>query len=148
MKLWQWSGLIVLLCGTPFGGSCEAAAQEAKRVPIVQEWKGTLQTIALRDLAPRKLFINNAQDWATLWSAWRPNEAVPKVDFTMELILVTTAPGQAQFREVSWREDVVGNLTSRQIVDFDEAPGFVYVIQKVKLGDIRQVNGIFVSGCQ
>jgi hypothetical protein len=125
----------------------KAPAQEAVRVPVLQEWKGVVKTSGPRELAPRKLFIADQQTWNAVWTAWRPNDPVPKVDFGRELILVETSPGATSSLDVSWRMDVLGNLTATQTGILDDSfPGFVYVIQKVKLtDDMRSVYGIYLT---
>ncbi len=109
---------------------------------MLQTWTGKFQTATLRNQAPRKQFINDQQSWNALWTAWRGNEPVPNVDYTTQLILVTTAPGQAVNKDLNWRMDFNGDLTSSEVFDFanDEAPGFTYVIQKI---NINQPGAVF-----
>jgi hypothetical protein len=111
---------------------------------VLKQWTGTQQTITLRYLCPRSRFIHDQQTWDALWKAWRPTEPVPPVDFTTELILIETATGQQPFVQLVWMVDFLGNVTTNQEVDIDGAPGFVYVIDKVKLGTIQSVYGIQV----
>ena len=145
----KWLTQLAAFAGTALALAllpARAPAQEAVRVPILQEWKGAVQTSAPRGLAPRKLFIADQPSWNALWTAWRPNEPVPKVDFARELILVETAPGRNASLAMSWRMDLLGNLTATQDFTSDDATGFVYVIQKVKLtDDMRSVYGIWLS---
>jgi hypothetical protein len=132
--------LLLLVTGLP------TWAQEAQRVPVLQTWKGKFQTATLRNLAPTKLFIADQQSWSALWTGWRGNEPVPQVDFTTQLILVTTAPGQGMNTDLTWWMDFNGNLTSSEVFINDEAPGFTYVIQKINLnqpGALFAVSSVF-----
>jgi hypothetical protein len=128
--------ILLLVTGLP------TWAQEAQRVPVLQTWKGKFQTAALRNQAPRKQFIADQQSWIALWTAWRGTEPVPNVDFTTQLILVTTAPGQGMNTDLDWRMSFNGDLTSSEVFINDDAPGFTYVIQKINLNGARSVFGI------
>jgi len=118
------------------------SAQEAQRVPVLQTWKGKFQTATLRNQAPRKQFIADQQSWSALWTAWRGNDPLPNVDFSTQLILVTTVPGQGVDKDLDWRMDFNGDLTSSEVFINDEAPGFTYTIQKINLNGARSVFGI------
>jgi hypothetical protein len=133
-------GLPLLLL---LGPGSLTSAQEAQRVPVLQTWKGNFPTATLRNQAPRKQFIADQQSWSALWTAWRGNEPLPTVDFTTQLILVTTAPGQqGQNKDLTWRMDFNGDLTSSEVFINDEAPGFSYIIRKINLNGARSVFGI------
>ena len=121
-----------------------ARAQEAQRVPVLQTWKGKFWTSTLRSQAPTKLFIADQQSWSALWMAWRPNDPLPQVDFTTQLILVTTVPGQGVLTNLTWRMDFNGDLTSAEVFngENDEAPGFTWTIQKINRNGARSVFGI------
>jgi len=112
-----------------------------KPLPVLQTWKGTLPRTAPRDLAPKNHVITDQKQWSDLWTAWRGSEPLPPVDFATEMVLVETAPGQKGFTELLWLKDDVGDLTHRTKVDFDEQPGFSYVMQRVKRDGIRKVLG-------
>ena len=64
--------------------------------PVVEPtgtWSGKIKDESLRKLAPQSGFIADADTWRKLWTAWRPDEDLPKVDFAKGLILVGTVPG-------------------------------------------------------
>jgi hypothetical protein len=130
-----------------FAAFSAPAQEEAIRVPIEQMWTGMILDINQRVLAPRKDFIADAQTWNTVWTAWRPNQPVPKINFGNELILVTTAPGETPLQQVSWRmTPILGDLSESLTFTCDEGPGFTYILQKVKLTDaMRSVNGILLT---
>ena len=69
----------------------QAAGSEAK---ILQSWQGDYP-VARLDLLPVKQreqgvgFINNAKTFEGVWKAFKPGEAVPKIDFKANLVLFT-----------------------------------------------------------
>ena len=56
-------------------------------------WKGVIRDDSLRGLAPKIGYAADQQTWTKVWRAWRPKEGLPKVDFTNEIVLITTVHG-------------------------------------------------------
>ena len=52
-----------------------------------QSWSGMVK-IELRKEAPQKGYIANNLEWSKLWKTYRGSEALPKVDFEREIVLV------------------------------------------------------------
>ena len=72
----------ILLC-------CAAVrASFAADVTIVEQWSGVVSNDALKASAPAAHAVADAAAWDRLWKAWRPDEAVPAVDFSKDVILV------------------------------------------------------------
>jgi hypothetical protein len=58
-----------------------------KQIEFKQNWCGTIPK-ELRKAAPAKGYIANDSEWSKLWKTYRSNEALPKIDFDRELILL------------------------------------------------------------
>ncbi|MEI8019730.1 MAG: hypothetical protein WCH39_16115 [Schlesneria sp.] len=56
-------------------------------------WQGIIKDDSLRKLAPEDGFLADAKSLETVWKAWRPEEEVPKLDFSKEIILVGVVGG-------------------------------------------------------
>ena len=87
----RFVALFLTLCLTTILSSVTFAA-----APVVEPtgvWSGKIKDGALRKLASQSSFIADAAMWKKVWTAWRPEEDLPRVDFTKELILVGTVPG-------------------------------------------------------
>ena len=83
---------VICLVTTLSSVACAAA-------PIVeseQSWSGEIKDESLQKLAPKSGFIADAPTWTKLWTTWRPDKELPKVDFSDYLILVGTVPGPNQ----------------------------------------------------
>ena len=70
------------------GGAGASPAQV--KVPLKQTWSGGNLPLDLQVAAPPVLYVADQAGWERLWRAWRGGEALPKVDFDRELILVCT----------------------------------------------------------
>ena len=69
----------------------------AKAVPTIQKWSGIIRDDeTLKRKAPVTGHVADAAQFEMLWKVWRPKEAVPKVDFSKELVVVVTAAGPNQ----------------------------------------------------
>jgi hypothetical protein len=111
--------------------------------PVVEPtgmWNGKVKDESLRKLSPQSGFIADAETWKTLWTAWRPGEELPNVDFTKELILVGTVPGPNQ---VVMRPTITDNGNVKLIVFGTEigGPGFGYKLIKMVKDGVKSVNG-------
>lgn len=111
--------------------------------PVVEPtrtWSGKIKDESLRRLDPDSGFIADADTWKKLWTAWRPDEELPEVDFNKELILVGTVPGP---NEVVLRPTLTGGGNVKLIVFGTEiaGPGFGYKLIKVGRESVKTVNG-------
>jgi len=70
------------------GGAGASPAQV--KVPLEQTWSGSNLPLDVQAAAPPGLYVAEQAGWERLWRAWRGGEALPKVDFDRELILVCT----------------------------------------------------------
>jgi len=78
-------GLILL--GAGIGTATRATAEEKKLEPV-KSWVGILEDKRLTELAPAKGYVTSEAVLKKLWEAWRPDEKLPKVDFTKQIVLV------------------------------------------------------------
>jgi hypothetical protein len=67
--------------------SVEAVPDTFKQIELRQSWCGYIPK-ELRSAAPTKRYINSQSEWVKLWKTYRPNQAVPKIDFDRELIVI------------------------------------------------------------
>ncbi len=116
--------------------------------PVVEPtgmWSGKIKDEPLRKLAPPSGFIADAETWKTVWTAWRPDEELPKVDFAKELILVGTVPGPNLVIMQPTIDDE-GNV--KFIVGGTKigGPGFGYKLIKMVREGVKTVNGKPVDG--
>lgn len=76
-------------------GACAPVPAErpaAAAVPVAQRWSGDYPVAALDRLPPgqrdgRAGYFANAAEFATAWSAFRPGEGVPDVDFARDIVV-------------------------------------------------------------
>jgi hypothetical protein len=103
-------------------------------------WSGKIKDESLRKLAPQSRFIADVETWKALWSAWRPGEELPKVDFVKELILVGTVPGP---NLVIMRPTIDDSEDVKFIVGGTKigGPGFGYKLIKMSRDGVKTVNG-------
>lgn len=111
--------------------------------PVVEPtgmWSGKIKDESLSKLAPQSGFIGDAETWKKLWTAWRPGEESPKVDFAKELILVGTVPGP-NLVIMQPHIDDVGNV--KFIVGGTKigGPGFGYKLINMGRDGVKTVNG-------
>jgi len=115
--------------------------------PVVEPtgmWSGKIKVESLRKLAPQSGFIADAETWKKLWTAWRPDEEMPKADFAKELILVGTVPGP---NLVVMRPTIDDEGNVKFIVGGTKigGPGFGYKLIGISRDGVKTVNGQAVT---
>ena len=116
-------------------------------VPVVEPtgmWSGKIKDQSRRKLAPQSGFVAIAETWKKLWTAWRPGEKMPKVNFAKELILVGTVAGP---NRVIMRTTIDDNGNVQFIVGGTKigGPGFGYKLVKINRDAVKTVNGKAVT---
>jgi hypothetical protein len=102
-------------------------------------WSGKVNDKALRTLAPQAGFLADQATWKKVWSAWRPGQELPKVDFARELILVGTVPGP---NRVIMRPTInSGNVRFLVAGTKIGGPGFGYQFLRISKEGVKSVNG-------
>lgn len=129
-------GLMLALCAFP------ALAQE--RLNPTEQWTGKHGNLDGLDLIPASGAITDAETWEKLWTVIRPNERLPEVDFTQELILIGTAQGPNRVALTATRDDQ-GNVDLLAISTKVAGPGYGYSMIKVSCEGIRSVQGEALS---
>lgn len=113
----------------------------AKAVPTIQKWAGIIRDDEkLKRQAPVTGHVGDAMQFEKLWKVWRPKEAVPKVDFSKELVLVVTAAGPNQVA-LSATLDDKGDLKVRSRATLVGGRGFGYALATVRRQGIKSING-------
>jgi hypothetical protein len=86
-----WAAFAVLAnCGAAFA----AQEEEPKNLPILQKWSGDYPVSELQRL-PENLrtspvgYLADAETFADVWQAFKPNEKMPEVDFKSNLVVFT-----------------------------------------------------------
>ena len=115
--------------------------------PVVEPtgtWSGKVKDNALSKLAPASGFIATVETWKGLWTAWRPGEDLPEVDFAKELVLVGTVSGP---NLVMMRPTIDEKGDVKFIVGGTKmaGPGFGYKLIKIGRNDVKTVNGKAVT---
>ena len=112
------------------------ARAEAKPVKFSAEWKGSVADEALQKSFPE--CITSTKVLGELWKSWKIAAKMPEIDFTKEIVVLTTSVGSQI------------NLTARlhdngdlELIGFgtrDLRPGFRYVLGKVSREGVKTVN--------
>lgn len=127
------AGGVVLMLGA-------VAWAAGKEIKVLESWQGKSENDELQKAAPAGMFIADEGAWKELWQTWRGTEALPKVDFTKELMLVATASGPNTVG-VSAKIDEKGNVSVVGFSTMMAGPGFGYAMIKVSREGIKSVEG-------
>ena len=125
----------VVLLATAF--PLQAAPPTKKLVKPLKEWSGSVDDLALMKTVPE--FILTTDELEKLWKSWKVAGPVPQVDFSKELVLVSTTQGSRLRLAASL--DKMGNLVVMGLASRDLRPGFRYVIALVSREGVKTING-------
>jgi len=114
----------------------DALAQKTAVKPS-KEWTGSVDDEALEKDAPA--CVTSAKGLEKLWKAWKIADKVPEVDFTKEIVVVTTTRGSKL--RLAAALDEKGNLMVGGLGTRDLAPGFRYVIATVSKEGVKTDQG-------
>jgi phosphate transport system substrate-binding protein len=131
----QRVGVVALAAALATGVAAVGADQT--KVDPVSEWTGSVETEALQAIAPPA--VTSAEGWGILWKAWGGQGEPPEVDFTQNLVVVTTTRGSQVRVQYMLGDD--GNLTAVGAATRDLRPGFRYVLAAVPRAGVTTVNG-------
>ncbi|UUO07986.1 hypothetical protein M4951_06630 [Blastopirellula sp. J2-11] len=108
-------------------------------VKATQDWSGKTPDKSLKSLAPKSGFITAAEPWKKLWTAWRPNEEMPKIDFTQQIVLVgiVDGPNLVMLRPTMQVEEIRFVVAGTRMA----GPGFGYKLVAVNKAGVKRVNG-------
>ena len=114
-----------------------AALAENKPVKPVKQWNGSVEDVALLKGAPT--VVTSAKGFEGLWKAWKVEGKPPEVDFSKQLVVVTTTRGSRLQPRVAIDDN--GDLRVAALSTKDLRPGFRYVIATVPREGVKTVNG-------
>jgi len=114
----------------------DALAQKNAVKPI-KEWTGSVEDEKLAKGAPE--CITSAKGLEKLWKAWKLPDKAPEVNFTKEIVILTTTRGSKL--KLFATLDGKGNLFVGGLGTQDLRPGFRYTIATVSKEGVKKVNG-------
>jgi len=121
-----------------------AVGSAAAPLEPIAEWSGKVAEEPLRQLAPAGGFLEDEAAWSRLWTAWRPEEEAPSVDFAEQLVLVGTVAGP-NVAVVNPVVDDEGKLSFVTAGTRLAGPGFGYRLTCLRRQGIASVNGVELS---
>ena len=127
-------GLVAMAAVVLF--TSDATAQK-KAVKPNMEWTGSVEDEKLAKGAPE--CITSAKGLQKLWNAWKLADKAPEVNFTKEIVILTTTEG-SKLKLFATLDDK-GNLMVGGLGTRDLRPGFRYVIATVSKEGVKKVNG-------
>jgi hypothetical protein len=113
------------------------ALAQKNAVKPIKEWTGSVEDENLAKGAAE--CITSAKGLENLWKAWKLADKVPEVNFTKEIVILTTTPGSKL--KLFATLDEKGNLMVGGLGTRDLRPGFRYVIATVSKEGVKTVNG-------
>jgi hypothetical protein len=114
-----------------------AAQADKKDVKPTKQWSGSVDDDKLLKDAPA--CITDKKGLEKLWKAWKIEDKMPDVDFTKEIVVITTSVGSKLSLMV--KLDDKGNLDVGGLGTRDLRPGFRYVIATVPREGVKTING-------
>jgi hypothetical protein len=122
-------------------GLSAGSGHAQQTVTPTQHWDGEFGDEKLKQAVPKGGVIADADGFAKLWKAWRPNEAAPGVDFDKQFVVVATCVTKGE-HPVSWATLRAGVLG----VNWDGARrgrgGWGYDILAFDRAGVNEVNGL------
>lgn len=113
------------------------AYADKKPVKPNKQWSGSVADEALLKDPPT--YITTAEALEKLWKDWKIAGKRPKVDFSKEIVVVTTSRGSALSLQAAL--DETGDLSVNGLGTMDIRPGFRYVIATISREGVKTVNG-------
>ena len=131
------SRTISLLFVTFFFVAVSTSLADSKPIKPIKEWSGSVTDAELSKDAQE--FITGADALEKMWTSWKLEDKLPKVDFDKELVIVATTVGSklSLFANL----DEKGNLKVGGVATRDIVPGFRYMIATISRDGIKAVNG-------
>jgi hypothetical protein len=111
--------------------------REKQPVNRSKEWSGSVRDEKLAKDAPA--CITSAKALEKLWRDWNLTDKMPDIDFTKELVVVSTTTGSRL--RLALALDDKGDLQVRGMATLDFRPGFRYVLATVSNEGVKTVNG-------
>jgi hypothetical protein len=138
------SWLMALAVLTAIVLAAPGAQGDKKALKPSKEWTGSVADEGLLKTAPA--VITGAKALDDLWQSWKVGGKTPEIDFTKEIVVVTTTRGSRLSLMASL--DAKGNLDVGGLATRDLRPGFRYVLAIVSRDGVRTVNGKALPGSE
>lgn len=123
-----------------------AVASAVQEVAVARKFSGKVSALPSSGTAPESGWLDNAEDWKTLWQSLRPNQPIVEVDFDSQLVLVETVPGPnlvfASILKLSDQGDLNYEIAGSRVV----GPGFGYLVMVIPKSGIQSINGKSLDG--
>jgi hypothetical protein len=113
------------------------AVAEKQPVRRSKEWSGSVEDEKLAKDTPA--CITSAKALEKLWKDWKLTDKMPGIDFTKELVVVSTTTGSRL--RLALTLDDKGDLQVRGMATLDFRPGFRYALATVSNEGVKTVNG-------
>ncbi len=110
-------------------------------VALIRKVSGKVTDATLLSKLPAGNVVADEANWNSLWTAWRADEAVLKVDFQNQIVLVATAIGPNIVLTSSLNLTPSGDLRYEVASTKMAGPGFGYALLVVPRNRIVSVNG-------
>lgn len=130
----------MLACVVMIGCSDRATSEPDRHLTLLQTWHGVVADDALRNIAGSAPVITSDDSWRQVWRAWRGDTAIPRIDFSEHVVLVSTVGGPNQIR-VEGRVDTQGNVRLAIAASKIGGPGFGYLFALVERDGLRSIAG-------
>jgi hypothetical protein len=138
MEMVQRQGFLAGVLALVVAGLLSSAAfADKKEVKTSKEWSGAVEDETLAKDAPA--VVADAKALEKIWKAWKIEDKMPEVDFTKDIVVITTTRGSKVNLMV--KLDDKGNLDVVGLGTRDLVPGFRYVIATVAREGVKTVNG-------
>lgn len=106
-------------------------------VKPVKEIKGSVSDASLQKNCPE--FVADAVDMNALWQSLKIKEKIPEIDFSKQIVLVSTTVGSVMNLTVTLDEK--GDMKTIGMSSMDFGEGFRYLMQVVSREGVKTING-------
>ncbi len=130
--------MLALFAVLSLAAAVPALRADKRAVMPVKQWSGSVADHTLQKQAPE--VITKLAVLKKLWDEWKITDQMPMVDFTKELVVVTTTRGSRLKLHLTL-DDANGDFTVSGFATRDLRPGFRYVIATVSREGVKTVNG-------
>jgi len=111
-------------------------------ITSTQKFTGKVNDSALLSKRPKSGVVTDQANWKSLWTAWRTDKDIMKVDFQNQIVLVATANGPNLVFTSSLNLTPSGDLRYEVASTKMAGPGFGYALLVIPRNRIVSVNGL------
>lgn len=106
----------------------------------ITSWSGKTTDETHKNAKPENGIITDQASWKTLWNKWHPGQALPRIDFANDIVLVDVVSGPNRMsagRLILSEGDVAFHSLSTRM----GGPGFGHLCVQISRKGIKSVNG-------